>query len=144
MLSTFFSSKNQKLVKKWRKEHEAIVVLAHKVIAAYSLNNHEQTRKELIKLNKVAVQHLMLEDIELYKILKSTKNADEKVDKLIVEFKNTFRTTKLTLMDFLTKYTRKSCVYDDEFFKTFNQLVAVLSDRIDFEEKNLYSTMDIK
>jgi len=144
MLSTFFSSKNQKLVKKWRKEHETIVVLAHKVIAAYSLNNHEQTRKELIKLNKVAVQHLMLEDIELYKILKSTKNADEKVDKLIVEFKNTFRTTKLTLMDFLTKYTRKSCVYDDEFFKTFNQLVAVLSDRIDFEEKNLYSTMDIK
>ena len=31
----FFSSKNQKLVKQWKKEHEQIVVHATKVITAY-------------------------------------------------------------------------------------------------------------
>jgi len=35
MFGSLFSSKNQKLVKKWEKENKKIVVLAHNVIAAY-------------------------------------------------------------------------------------------------------------
>lgn len=144
MFSLIFSTKNQKLVKKWRKEHKEIVLLAHKVISAYSMNNHDKTRKELIKLNKVAVEHMMYEDIELYKMLKSNKKTDKLNEDKIVEFKSSFKATKLTLMDFLTKYTRKDSIYDDSFFKTFNQLVSVLAERIDFEEKNLYVTLDAK
>lgn len=141
MFSSLFSSKNQKLVKKWQSEHEDIVLLAHKVIAAYSLNDHERTRKELIKLNKVAVEHMMYEDIELYKILKSDKKKDAHMENLIVEFKTSFKSTKLALMDFLTKFTKAGIVYDDTFFQTFNYLLSIIAQRIDFEEKNLYITM---
>ena len=47
-------------------------------------------------------------------------------------------------MSFLTKYTRQDVPLDDEFFTTFNGLVEVLAERIAFEEKNLYSKMDVK
>ena len=144
MFSSLFSSKNQKLVKKWVKEHEQIVVLAHKVIAEYSLNNHTGAKKYLVQLNKIAVNHLMIEDIELYKLLREDKQTDEKTERLIVEFKESFRKVKIALMEFLTKYSKSEVVLDEEFFKSFNDIVGVLAQRIDFEEKNLYTVLDSK
>lgn len=47
-------------------------------------------------------------------------------------------------MNFLTQYTRDDAVLDDIFFKTFNELVAVLGQRIKFEEENLYSILYAK
>ena len=144
MFWSLFSSKNQKLVKKWVKEHEQIVVLAHKVIADYSNNNHAATKKDLVSLRELAVNHIMTEDLEFYKLLKDKKRFDSKTEKLIDEFTDTFRDTKLVLMDFLSKYTRTDAVLDDEFFKTFNEIVGVLAERIAFEEKTLYATLSAK
>ncbi len=144
MFSSFFSSKNQKLVKKWEKEHEQIVVLAHKVIAAYSTHDHKTAKKELVKLNKLTVRHLMEEDIELYRLLKDSARINPETKHLVNEFKETFHGTKTALMDFLTKNTHKNAVLDDAFFKTFNELVGVLGKRIAFEEGNLYDKMDEK
>jgi len=144
MFFSLFSSKNQKLVKKWKKEHEQIVVLAHKVIAEYSKNNHEATKRELQALNDLAVDHLMNEDIEFYRLLKDEKRLDLKTEKMVKEFIETFRGTKTTLMNFLTINSRPETKLDDEFFKTFNELVEVLGQRIAFEEENLYSKLDSK
>ncbi len=144
MFFSFFSSKNQKLVKKWKREHIEIVVLAHKVIAEYSKNNHKATKKALVKLNDLAVNHLMMEDIELYKLLKTQKNLDAGTEAYVLEFKETFRGTKTVLMDFLTQYSRSETILDEEFFTTFNELVGVLAERIDFEENNLYIQLDKK
>ena len=144
MFSSFFSSKNQKLVKQWNKEHEQIVVLAHKVIAEYSTNNQETAKKELVKLNKLTVKHLMEEDIELYRLLKDQGRLTNETEKLVIEFKETFQGTKSALMGFLTKYTRPEAILDEEFFRTFNELVGVLGERIAFEEENLYVKLDSK
>jgi len=138
MFTSLFSSKNKKLVKGWTKEHEKIVVLAHKIIAAYSGHDHAAVRKHLLELNKVAVVHLMTEDIEFYRLLKDHKRTNDEIEKLINEFTRSFRETKGVLRDFLLKYTAPDAIYDDEFFKTFNVIVEVLADRIAFEEKNLY------
>ncbi len=142
MFSSLFSSKNQKLVKQWHKEHEQIVVLAHKVISEYSTHNLKAAKKELIKLNKLTVRHLMEEDIELYRLLRDQGRMDAETKRLIKEFKNTFHGTKTALMDFLTKYTHKDIELDDSFFNTFNELVGVLGERIAFEEENLYNKLD--
>ena len=144
MFELLFSSKNHKLVKKWVKEHEDIVILAHKIIAEYSLNNHTAARKYLVQLNRLAVNHLMIEDIELFKLLREKKKLDEKTEKLAKEFQDGFMTTKIALMDFLTKYSKPNVVLDDVFFKSFNDIVGVLAERIDFEEKNLYSSLDVE
>jgi hypothetical protein len=144
MFFSFFSSANQKLVKKWKQEHEQIVVLAHKVIAEYSTNNFDATKKALVELNKITVNHLMVEDIELHKLSKDLKRIDSETEIAVNEFKESFRGTKTALMSFLTKYTRQDVPLDDEFFTTFNGLVEVLAERIAFEEKNLYSKMDVK
>jgi len=144
MLFTLFLSKNQKLVKKWKKEHEHIVVLATKVITEYSKNNMDGAKKALKKLNDLAVDHVMNEDIEFYKLLKDQKRLTSKNKIYIKEFTTTFKGTKIALMNFLKQYTREDAVLDDVFFKTFNELVAVLGQRIEFEEENLYSILSDK
>jgi len=133
-----FSSKNQKLVKKWQKEHEKIVELAHKVIGEYSKNNDAGAKKALKELNELAVDHVMNEDIEFYKLMRDEKRIDSKTEVLVDDFIKSFKQTKLALMGFLSKYSKDETPLDDEFFKTFNEIVDVLGERIDFEEKNLY------
>lgn len=141
MLSGLFLSKNQKLVKKWTKEHEDIVVLAHKVIGEYSKNNHDNARNALKELNNLAVDHVMNEDIEFYKLMKDQKRVTTKSEALVREFTVTFKGTKMALMNFLTKYTQDDIVLDEEFFNMFNNLVGILGERIEFEENNLYSLL---
>ena len=138
MFISLFSSKNKKLVKKWKKEHEEIVVLAHKVIAAYSKNNQQAAKNELKALNELAVDHVMNEDIEFYRLLKDKKRLDDTTEELVKDFTATFKDTKMTLMNFLTKYSKPEVELDEEFFTTFNAIVEVLAKRITFEEENLY------
>ena len=139
-----FSSKNQKLVKKWQKEHERIVELAHKVIGEYSKNNHTAAKKAVKELNTLAVDHVMNEDIEFYKLMRDEKRIDSKTEVLVDDVIKSFKQTKLALMSFLSKYSKDEIPLDEDFFKTFNEIVEVLAERIDFEEKNLYSKLKEK
>ena len=142
MFGFLFSSKNQKLVKKWQKEHEDIVVLAHKIIAAYSKNDHKTAKKELQALNNLAVDHLMNEDIEFYRLLKDQKRLNGDTEVMVKDFTQTFKGTKMVLMNFLTKYSKPDTILDEKFFNTFNELVNILGERIAFEEENLYKQLD--
>jgi len=141
---SFFSSKNQKLVKQWTKEHQQIVTLATRVISSYSDNKLSKAKKELKELRTVTLNHLMTEDIEFFKLLKDSKNLDKETEKFVNEFKNTFYDTKTVLRRFLKQYTDDDAVLDDKFFESFNGLVGVLADRIAFEENNLYNRLNIK
>jgi hypothetical protein len=82
MLLSIFSSKNQKLVKGWVKEHQKIVNLAYEIIATHSRGDLVATKKALLALNKVAVMHLMMENVEFYRLLKDEKRADEEIKNL--------------------------------------------------------------
>ena len=143
MFDYFFLSKNQRLVKKWRKEHEKIVLLTHKVIAEYSKNNHKKAKKALVSLNNLVIDHVTDEDIQFYKLLNDKDRLTSKNKKHTEEFIDTFKDVKMTLMQFLTKYTRDKTALDDEFFTTLNRLTDILVERIKFEETNLYSILDI-
>ena len=141
MLNIFFPSKNKKLVKKWTKEHKVIVKLATKVIESYTEGDHKACKKALKSLNSLAVDHVMNEDIEFYRLLKKEGALDMHTVDMVHNFTRTFQGTKVTLMNFLNKYSMPETALDDEFFTGFQGLVAVLGERIAFEETNLYSEL---
>ncbi len=141
MLKNLFLTKNQKLVRKWEGEHEQIVVLAHKVIGEYTKNNHKKAKKHLKELNSVAVDHLMNEDITFYKMLRDQKRLTPMAETQIKEFVKSFKGTKTALMNFLATYTKEEMPLDETFFNTFNEIVEILGQRIEYEEKNLYSLL---
>ena len=144
MFFSFFSSKNQKLVKQWSKEHKQIVKIATKVITAYSDNKFATAKKELKELRIVTLNHLMTEDVEFSRMEKDTKGLDEDTAKFITEFKHSFYDTKSVLRHFLKNYARDDAILDDKFFKSFKGLVAALAERIEFEENNLYNKLNTK
>ncbi|MDQ7085762.1 MAG: hypothetical protein Q9M36_12995 [Sulfurovum sp.] len=144
MFGLLFASQNQKLVKKWEKEHQEIVLLAHKVIASYSQNHHNTAKKHLKALDSIAISHLMNEDIEFYRLLKDKKRLNPDTEKLVHEFNHSFKGTKTFIISFLNKYTQTETPLDAKFFRTFNEIVTLLIKRIAFEEKNLYVVLNHK
>ena len=142
MFFTLFSSKNHKLVLEWTKEHKEIVFLATRVISEYSSGNYVAAKIELINLQKLAIHHLMTEDLEFYDILHDEKGVDKEVEKYILNFQKSFQDVKPTLMQFLTKYIQDDEILDEVFFFNFKELVATLAKRIEYEEKNLYKKLD--
>jgi len=141
---SLFLSKNQKLVKKWTKEHERVVFLATRVIEEYSRHKPKNAKKYLRELNSLTVGHLMNEDIEFYRLLRDKKRLTVENKVLVDEFTDTFKGTKTTVMNFLSLYSKEDSVLDERFFKKFNELVEVLLKRIAFEEHNLYKLLYAK
>lgn len=133
-----FESKNKKLVKRWKKEHEHLVILANKVLSAYVKGEESETRRQLKKFVDLAMEHLSDEDIELYRILRDPSRKDQTTEKYVDQYYKSFKDTKSTLMQFLSKYVRPETPLDEEFFKTFEQIAGILRERIDYEEQNLY------
>ncbi len=137
-----FESKNKKLVKKWKKEHENLIILGQKVIAEYVKNNESEAKRYLKKFVDQAMDHLTSEDIEFYRMLNDDEK-DPRTEELIEEFQRTFKDTKTQLMKFLAKYVRPEVKLDDEFFDTFQKIMEILAKRIKFEEDNLYFRLSL-
>ncbi len=142
MIKRLFATKNQKLVRRWKKEHGNMVTLAHKIISAYKHHNYKAVRKELKRLNHVAMEHLMTEDLEFFELLQNSARVDNNTKKMVDEFNLSFRDTKAVLRGFFATYTHSNAIYDEEFFTTFGAIVEALGNRIAYEEKNLYVKLD--
>ncbi len=141
MLS-LFDSRPKRLVKKWKKEHEDLVITGKKVLAEYVKGNEKEAKKILKKFVNLAMDHLTSEDTEFYRILKDP-NSDQITVELVVDFEESFKDTKNTLMKFLAKYVRDENPLDEEFFDTFSKIMDVLSNRIEYEERNLYFRLSL-
>jgi len=141
MLS-LFESKYKRLVKKWKKDHEELIIIGKKVLAEYVKGNEKEAKKLLRKFVNLAMDHLTSEDTEFYKILKDPES-DKITVELVVDFEKTFKDTKTTLMKFLAKYVRDENRLDDEFFDTFSKIMDILENRIEYEENNLYFRLSL-
>ena len=119
MLNILFPSKQKKLVKKWTKEHKTIVKLATQVIESHDTKDYTTCKKVLTQLNTLAVDHVMNEDIEFYRLLKKKGALDIHTVDMVHTFTRTFQGTKVTLMNFLNKYSMPDTVLDDAFIEGF-------------------------
>jgi len=138
MLESMFLSKNQKLVKSWENEHKEIGELAGKIIKAYEKNDIKKTKKYLKELKDITIEHLMQEDLAFYNLLKNSQNLDLETIEYIKDFRETFKGTKTALMNFISKYASQNVPLDNNFIQAFKGLVAVVVQRITYEEENLY------
>jgi len=143
MLEGLFQSKNQKQVKKWKAEHAKMVELAHRVLGEYAKGDHPKAKKYLKEFSKVAINHIVDEDITFFNLTRDNTLNDIRTEKMIEEFKESFGGTKETLMKFLGKYTLPETPLDEEFFDTFNAIVKILDERIEYEESNLYFRLSL-
>lgn len=137
--SSLFGSKHKKMVKQWKLEHEQIAKKATRVLELCNQNDYKSAKKEFIALNDLATNHLVEEDMELYKVLKDNKALEKDVNK----FKESFLDIKVALIKFLTHYSNPNVALDAEFEKQLRGILGVLGERIDFEETNLYKKIEI-
>ncbi len=141
MFSSIFLTKNQKLVNKWTKEHEQMILLANKLLAEHAKNNHKKAKKLLQKFTDITVDHVTDENIEFFKLLRDEDNLSIRSKKSTEEFVSTFKETQRSLIQFLSKYNKAHKVLDKEFLDTLTQIIDILHERIKYEEENLYELL---
>jgi len=140
---SLFESRNKKMVKRWKQEHEQLVVLGKKVLAEYVKNDEAKTRMALQSFTHLAMDHLNSEDIEFFRLMHDPDRRDQQTEEAIDKFQRSFKDVKTTLMKFLAKYNRPENRLDDEFFDTFSQIMEILGNRIEFEESDLYFRLSL-
>jgi len=131
---------NSKKVKKWQAEHKALATLAVKTVTYYENNDLKKAKKELGRLQSVALNHLMDEDVtfsELFKKAEST-NTDQVIVDAMKEFRKSFIDVKKVLIHFFIHYTDPNVALDDTFITKLKGIIDALVQRIEFEETNLY------
>ena len=136
-----FKSRNQKVVEGWEVDHQNLVALAGVIIDAYGQDDTKKVRATLRELSKETAAHLMSEDLEFFKMMQDKRRVTPETEASIREFKESFAGIKVALTNFLKKYSADDSTIDEEFFNQFNDIVAVLAERIEFEEGNLYLMM---
>jgi len=131
---------NSKKVKKWQAEHKALATLAVKTVSYYENKDLKKAKKELGRLQSVALNHLMDEDVtfsELFKKAEKT-NADQVIVEAMREFRKSFIDTKKVLIHFFIHYTDPQVSLDEVFIHKLKEIIGALVQRIEFEETNLY------
>jgi len=143
MLSDLFQSKHRRKINRWKKEHIKMVELAHKVLGEYGKGEQTKAKKYLKEFSNISMDHIVSEEIAFFKLLHRDAETDRQTEKLVEEFTKSFGDTKETLTKFLAKYTALLATLDEEFFDTFNAIVKILGERIEYEENNLYLHMSL-
>jgi len=137
-------SKNSKIVKRWQGEHRALAATAGKVVEAYDKDDKKKARKQLDKLQTLALKHLMDEDVTFFELFKKAEGTetDKEILKSIKEFRDSFIDTKKVLFHFFIYYTNPKNELDHVFKDKLDAIIDALVKRIEFEESNLYTMIN--
>ena len=135
---------NSKKVKKWQAEHKALATHAVKTVQYYENNELKKAKKQLIKLQSVALNHLMDEDVTFSELFKKADKTytDQHIVESMKEFRRSFIDIKKVLIHFFIHYTDPRVELDSTFIEKLKGIIDALVQRIEFEEKNLYILID--
>ena len=135
---------NHGKVKKWQGEHKLLAKEAVAVVEYYDKQDMKKAKKHLAKLQSLALNHLMDEDVTFSDLFKKAKDTDtdlEIVDSM-KEFRKTFVDTKKVLIHFFIHYTSPDVALDATFKAKLEAIIGALVKRIEFEESTLYPKID--
>lgn len=137
-------SNNSRKVKKWQAEHRGLAKQAVKVVESYNNDDKIKARKQLDKLQDLALKHLMDEDVTFYELFKKAEKTEsnEKIIQAMAEFRKSFTDTKKALFYFFIFYTDEKNPLDEVFKEKLDGIINALVNRIEFEETNLYVLID--
>ena len=133
-------SHNSKKVRRWQAEHKALATHAVKTVYYYENNELKKAKKQLLKLQSVALNHLMDEDVTFTELFKKAEKShtDQTILEAIKEFRKSFIDTKKVLIHFFIHYTDPRVELDSTFIEKLKGIIDALVQRIEFEEQNLY------
>jgi len=131
---------NSKKVKRWQAEHKALATLAMQTLEYYEKHDLKRAKKELSKLQSVALNHLMDEDVTFFELFERAEETytDQRIVDAIKEFRSSFIDTKKVLIHFFIHYTDPKVELDTIFVEKLKGIINALVERIEFEEQNLY------
>ncbi len=129
---------DKKLITRLHKDHQKLVELIGKTLAAIESTNVAKTKKYLKKLREAILEHFMQEDIKLYWYLKRYYTPESDTYKRIEAFESSIKKIQREVLGFLGHYSKEETVLDSTFKEKFSTVVQELGARIETEEKNLY------
>jgi len=135
---------NHGKVKKWEGEHQHLAKEAMAVVEFYDKKDTKKAKKHLLKLQSLALNHLMDEDVTFSDLLKKAEDTatDQEIVASMKEFRKTFTDTKKVLIHFFIYYTSDAAELDAKFKSQLDGIIDALVKRIEFEESNLYPKID--
>ena len=124
-------SSNQKFFRKWKKEHQELVLLVETIIDSHAMKNHSLTQETLYSLHSLANDYIMNEDRELFQYMKEKEKDSKGETKIqIQDFIDTTIKTKSILKKILTLYPEPDTTIEAGFFDKFETIVAELNKNI--------------
>ena len=124
-------SSDQKFFRKWKKEHQEIVLLVETIIDSHAMKNHSLTQETLYSLHSLANDYIMNEDRELFQYMKEKEKDSKGETKIqIQDFIDTTIKTKSILKKILTLYPEPDTTIEASFFDKFETIVAELNKNI--------------
>ena len=130
---------DKKLIQQLEKDHKKLLNQVDKIETAYSKNNEKTIKKELKTLKYIIIEHFRKEDIKLYWYLKILHKDNCQTVKEIKYFENSIKDIHVAVIGFLNYYTEQNILLNSTFKNEFDKIVHALANRIQTEEKNLYS-----
>ena len=130
---------DKKLIPKLKKEHKILVSYIVKVQKAIKKGDEKKIKYFLQILDSQLVKHFMKEDLKLYWYLKNYYKDDAQMLAYIKSFEENIKEIQKVVINFFDTYTHKNATIDENFYKTFSQIIEALSNRIHSEEKELYT-----
>jgi len=140
----FVLNKNEKLIKRWKGEHHALAQCSIIVQDLHKQGHTAKAKKKLQKMYNLTMKHVQDEDNTFSKMKKNARKTDQHIVDEIDNFQHTFIDVKKALITFLLTYIDEDILLDKKFEDDLENIQHALSDRIKWEERNLYALLDEK
>ena len=126
------------LIEDFKREHSEIIKALKEVEELGVLTKEGQAK--LMSVKPSLIEHLSKEDEKLYPVLWKEAEQNKKLKKLLELFANDLELVSRNVTEFFDKYSKG--VLDTIFAEEFQNLYAVLYERMMYEEYRLYDEFE--
>ncbi|MBE9515761.1 MAG: hemerythrin domain-containing protein [Proteobacteria bacterium] len=129
------------LIDKLTNDHKILIAIYTRIHKSIDAGDVQSAVAYLNKFKAVLQEHLLLENVKLYVYLSHQLAADESKSDTILGFRREMGKIGGVVMDFLRTYTEQPLDASrlDEFKQELTGIGAALTDRIEREERDLYT-----
>ena len=126
------------LIKEFKNEHSKIIKVLSEAME-FGIQTKEGQAK-LMSAKAILIEHFNKEDEKLYPVLWKEAEHNKKLKKLLELFANDLELVSRNVTEFFDKYSKG--VLDTIFAEEFQNLYAVLYERMMYEEYRLYDEFE--
>lgn len=133
-------SYDPELIVRFKAHHSSLVKLFSEIRPTVEHNQFDKARRSLQAFHRVLTTHLLEENIRLYTYLAKCLDQDEVNFELMVGLKKEMSEIGAKVMRFINHYEEFGINQEsrDTFLAQYDQIGAVLTERIEREENSLY------